>query len=47
LCDLGSKAFAPSAVCDEPQIHLCHSNEENEADGSVVQRNLNKTKDGA
>jgi hypothetical protein len=43
LCDIGSKAFTPSAVRDEPNIHIGRNSEDDETvDPAAVQRNLRK-----
>jgi hypothetical protein len=37
LVDLASKAFSPSAVCDEPEIHSCRANEGESPEGRQYQ----------
>jgi hypothetical protein len=46
LSDLASKAFTPSAVRDEPKIHIGRSTEQNaeEQSSSPVSRNLRKNR---
>jgi hypothetical protein len=40
LVDLASKTISPSAVCDEPNIHACRTNErESPEDGRISQLN--------
>lgn len=47
LCNIGSKAFTPSAIRNKPNIHLGHKTEEEETENpAVVQRNLKKKGDG-